>query len=292
MFEELESKLQQEKPLQQIPINGVLDSPLFNPDGYREKLKHIDEMTDRELYNLLKDNHVTILSDLFMNNNMMYLSLITNSKFLTAMIQVMGSIPDISHDITVFCNKLAYDYLTLADVEKDSYIKQLLFALSKTVNKRVIPSLLGIGIPEDLASYLALARYSSQKEMVNVKRLNLVIMNSSQELMTEQRIVWIYEKLFNKITMLFEATMFDVYKQEELTESMDIIYSTIGLAVIDILNGMPMADIRKVLISYAGDYNALYINSGVKFSIKSLSGEYQRILDVVELLKEEQIYVP
>lgn len=284
------STVNQSKPL---TAGEVLNNPLFNPDGFRIKLSNMDNLTDRDLYNLIKENYETILSDIFMKENPSYIELFTNSRFLSIMIQVMSSIIDVPYNIRVYCNKLAYDYLTYNEKSDDKYITQLFLSLSKTVNKMIIPTLIGLGLSEELASYLALARYSSLKEMVNVKRLNFVIMTSSTTVMTEQMIVNIYCKLFTKCTTLFEGTMFNVFKQHEMNEDMDLIYSTISLAVLDVLNSMTTADIRSVLMSYAQDYSALYKNTGVRFPIESISYvDYGRILDIVDALKAEQIYVP
>ena len=92
-----------------------------------------------------------------------------------------------------------------------------------------------------------------------------------------------------------QSTFF-VYDDEEewVTEEIMEIYSTISLAVLLILNNMTSDKIRKVLISYTGDYNALYSgnSNSYRFSMKAISTDYSRIIDVVEALKEEGIYVP
>lgn len=288
MFEQYMKDISKEPKRELVEIK-LFENPAYNPLALKDKLKNIDKLDDRELYTLLKDGYDTLLSTIFTDNDAEYLDLFTNSRFITIMIQVMSSINNISHINRTYINKIVYDYITLS--ENDQYIKQLLHSLSKTVNKDILPKLLGLGLREDIAIYLALARFSSQKEIVNVKRVNFVIMTSPIEIMTEQMIVYIYEKLFDRVTPLFTGTMIDNCKQD-MNPDMEEIYSTISLAVLDILNLMPSSDIRKVLISYVGDYQALYLQNGYRFSLQCLSNDYARINTVVEALKFENIYVP
>lgn len=292
MFDEFYNSVKQKKPTTKVTLDLSQDM-LFNPSLFKDKLKNIDSLSDRELFDLIKDSYKSLLSDLFFGNNS-YLELFTNSKFLIAFTQVISNVKDLSYDNKIHCNKLAYDYFTSHN--PDPYIKQLLYSLSKVINRMEIPALLGLGIPEDLASYMALSRFSSQKDKVNVKRLNLIIINSDPKLMTEQTIVYIYEKLFDRFTPLFESTMFDVYTLEDnFSESMQNIYSIISLSILDILNGLPSETIRRVLISYEGDYKAFHAHLNrktIRFSMQCLSPDYSRINQVVEALKAEDIFVP
>ena len=289
MFEQYMKDISKEPKRELVQVK-LFNNPAYNPIVLKEKLLNIDSLQDKELFEILRDSYESILTDIFVDKNEYYLHLFTNTRFLSIMIQVISSINNISHTNRTYVNKIVYDYLTLD--KKDQYVKQLMYSLSKMVNKDVLPRLLGLGLQEDLAIYLALARFSSQKEIVNVKRVNFVIMTSPIEVMTEQMIVYIYEKLFDRITPLFVGTMIDNCKQD-MSQEMEEIYSTISLAVLDILNTMPSNDIRKVLISYVGDYQAIYYKSGYRFSMQCLSNDYSRINQVVQALyANENIYVP
>lgn len=278
-----------------VDVN-IMDTPVFNVQILYDKLSNIDSLSDKELYSILKIGYKELLEDIFKKDTPLYLSLLTNSKFITIFTQVMST-EMLDYDHTIYCNKIAYDYLTLSN-NKDKYIEQLYYTLSKVVNRGIIPGLLSLGIPENLASYMALARYSSLKELINVERVNFIIVSSPKEVMTEQMIVWIYEKLFDRFTPLFEGTMFDVVKDEDddqYNDDMLEVYSTISLAILDIMNNLPSQDIRKVLISYVGDYEILYRKPGektIRFSMRSLSDDYVRINQVVQALELENIYVP
>jgi len=269
---------------------NILDNPILNSSLLREKLEHIDTLSDRELFILVRDSFDSVLKQIFSNKDQDYLKVMTNTKFLVALHQVVSNI-NLNHTQRIQCNKLAYDYFTSEN--NDPYIKQLFFALSKSVNRDIIGALCSIGLSEDLASYLALARFSSEKEIINVKRLNFIIVSSSVDIMTEQMIIRIYEKLFDSVTPLFEGIMFDGLDMDDeyISESMNLIYSTISLAILEILNNMPLQDIRKVLISYQGDYEALYHQTKPRFQVSAISGDYMRILNVIDALKEEKIFI-
>lgn len=288
MFDQYMKDIAKEPKRELVQIK-LFDNPAYNTLVLEEKLRALDSLEDREVYSLLRDGYESILSTIFIDKNKQYLDLFTNSRFVSILIQVMSSITNISHINRTYINKIVYDYIILQD--SDPYIKQLLYSLSKTVNKDILPRLLGLGLPEDIAIRLALSRFSSQKEIVNVKRVNFIIMTSPIEIMTEQMIVFIYEKLYDRFTPLFIGTMIDNCRSD-MEGDMDEIYSIISLAVLDILNVMPSNDIRKVLISYVGDFQALYSQNGYRFSLQCLSNDYARINAVVDALKYENIYVP
>ncbi len=291
MFEKFIEEVKiKDKDIPKYQSLDLFNNPMLNTSLLWKKLSCIDTLSDRELFNLVKNSFDDVLKLIFSNGDQDYLKLITNTKFLIALNQVVLNL-DLTYIQKIHCNKLAYDYFTSGN--SDPYTKQLFFALSKSVNRSIIGALCSTGLNENLASYLALARYSSEKEMINVKRLNFIIISSSADVMNEQMIIKIYEKLFDSITSLFEGIMFDGLDMDDefVSESMNLIYSTISLAILDILNNMTSQDIRKVLISYQGDYEALYHKRKPRFQVSAISGDYIRILDVIEALKGEKIFI-
>jgi len=294
MFEKFINDVKKQAEVEETTVSiNISNNPALNKDYLRNRIDYIDSIEDDELYKIVKETHRSILEEIMTRNDSQYIDAFTNPKFLLALIRVLSNVT-LDHSERVCCNKLAYDYFTLKN--NDSYIKQLFYTLSKNVNRDKIPLLIAIGIPENLAIQLALARYSSNKENINVKRVNFIITSSPISIMNEQTIVYIYEKLFDNFTPIFSATMTDVYDDEEewVTDEIMEIYSTISLAVLTILNNMPSDKIRKVLISYTGDYNSLYSGqtNASRFSLNALSSDYSRITAVVEALKEENVFVP
>ena len=137
-------------------------------------------------------------------------------------------------------------------------IKELLFGLSKVVNRAKILQLLGIGgITEELAAYLALSANSDSNGITNVKRVNFILLQQPVNKMTTQYIVKIYEKLFNSAKEIFIGTITDAYKEATLDgmaqgdsdkfKSIETIYNREVDAAIAILNSLPFENIKFVI---------------------------------------------
>lgn len=261
----------------------------INKSTFKTKMQSIDRLSDMEIMHLIKDNLDMIINDV-LRNDKSYKDILLNKRFIMNLVRVMCSIP-INHLQRVFCNKVFYDY-RVSDLPIDEEISQSFFNLSMVANKDLVQQLIAIGLDEITACTLAMCRFSSTKERINAERLNFVIEQQDPDLMKEQMIIWIYEKLFSSITDLFIATMLEAYNAEDqlkLGENFMDIYGEVGLAVLTILNNMPLDSIRKVLISYAceWEYNGKY---EVRFSLRSLSEDYSRISQVVSNLLAEGYY--
>ena len=84
--------------------------------------------------------------------------------------------------------------------------------------------------------------------------------------------------------------MFDVYTEDDLRTAEEYqrdIYSTMSLAILELLNVMPSSDIMTILSSYSMSAR----NRNIRFSLR-LSNDYYRINQVIEVLNSQGIYVP
>lgn len=276
---------------QQMPPEPNMVMPSFdgvNRENFIVKMGNIGILSDNEIIHLIKENIDSIVNDV-LSNNIPYIHILFNKRFIANFIKVMHSIP-IDYTKRVCCNKISYEYLC-EDV-KDEEVKKAFLNLSMVTNRDIVNSLISLGLDESLSAMLAMSRFSSVKEKINAERLNFVIAQEDPNLMTEQMIVYIYEKLFDKITDLFVATMLEVYSPEEqlrLGPDFMEVYGTIGLAVLTIVNNMPLENIKHVLISYATDweYNGRH---ETRFSLRNLSADYSRISQVVHALLKEGYY--
>lgn len=264
----------------------------LNAANYKNNVLHcIETMDDYNLCMFLKNNIESLCQDIMREQIAPYAGHFQNDKFVNALIKAISSIP-ITNDIVVACNRVIYDYFTLDNADK--HIKQLYLTISKIVNKDLISSLMGLGLDEDTASNLAICRHSSMNEKTNVKRLNFTIYFKDSEIMTEQKIVWIYEKMFDRVSDLFQAIMFETYtpQQEEVfNHNFPENYSTVSLAILCILNNMTSVNIRRVLLGYYSEWEYKG-KPRVRFSMRALSNDYSRIINVVESLAQEGTYIP
>lgn len=265
---------------------------LMTPDTLKQKFNNIDALSDKDLYDLFIKHFNDILDCIFKDKDKQMISLFTNARFITIATQAMYSLT-ISDTQRKRCNKLAYDYLVLKDDNKDENVSDLLISFSKVINKDVIPRLCGLGLSGNVSSMIALARYSSDKETNNVKRLNKVIMKQPSKIMTEQMIVDIYCILYTSALDLFEGVMYDIASYQNLNNNEIEIYGTISLALLDIINELPLNLIEEVLRRFVDNKQMLYPDNGLRFNIESISPEdYSRLLSVIDKLKAEHVYIP
>ena len=262
----------------------------LNQNAFKASLNNIPNMDEHQIAILVKNNIDEISGDI-LSGTIPYISLFEDSKFINGFIRAVSSIP-IEYKFRLACNKLTYDYFTSDNALPE--IKQRYLHISRVVNRPEISKLMSLGIDENTASNLTLCRYSSPNERTNVKRLNFTMYHKDPNVMTEQMIVWIYEKLFDRISQLFYGVMFEVYtpqEEQDFGDNFMEIYGTVGIAVLDILNNMTSENIRQVLLGYIEEWE-FRERPCVRFTLRSLSGDYSHITRVVEYLDSMGKYVP
>lgn len=247
-------------------------------------------MNDKDAFNLVKNNYKIMLSDIFdkkeRKETSNFIKYFTDSKFLSIMTQVMYTeTPDEKSKRRL--NKMCFDYIVLQSKNKDQYIVDLISALSRTINRDIIPILCTIPLSESMAATIALSRYSSEKENINIKRLNKVLMNQPLETLNEEKIVNIYLKLFDHVLPLFTGVMLDVQSPQNMSSDAEEIYGMITLAMLDIMNELPIGDIKKGLKLFNEDRKILYPDSPLRMNLKCCSEtdfpRFVRALDELEL---------
>lgn len=268
---------------------------LVDSDILIDRVQKLDNMNDGEIYELIAKSYNLLLDANFLKKDkhkVLIAKAFTNFRFVSILVNVIGSV-ELSSIQYINCNKLIYDYLTSNG--RDENIENALYSLGWNNNRENIMRLKARSLDDKLATYLAIARKSSVDERLTVERVNVIIMNQSKDLMTEQMIVNIYEDLFSDTLLgLFEGIMFDPWTQEvELDENQEIIYDTINLAILDILNDMPSEMIYAVLENYATDRQMVFNSQPTRFDIHSISSDYQRILNAIEELEHfKNIKIP
>lgn len=258
-------------------------------------LSTIDIMDGTELYKIVHDYYNAILNNIFHNKEngqgSPFTYLFTVPKFIITLTQIMYvETPDDTTRRRL--NKMSYDYLVLKERDQDKYVSGLLMSLSKAINKDKIPKLCTLQLSEEFASLLLLARYSSEKEIINVRRLNRVLINQPLSSLSEQKIVDIYIQLFSHVLPLFTGIMLDVMPTQTMTPDMQEIYGLITLAALDIMNELPLQDIKAGLTMFNDDRKIQYSDMPLRMNLESCSPEdYPRFIAAIDELKSEGVYI-
>lgn len=260
-----------------------------------QSLSNINTLTDRDAYSIIKEYYENVLNIIFdspdKNLKTKAINIFTIPKFIIAMTQVMYTINP-NHQVRRRLNKMCYDYLVISEHDSNDYIGGLLMSLAKTINRDKIPLLCAIPLPEDLSSMIALSRYSSEKEVVNVKRLNRVLMNQPVDSISEQQIVNIYLTLFDHVLPLFTGVMLDVESPSNMNQNAMEVYGVITLSILDIMNELPTADIKKGLTLFDEDRRIQYSDKPIRINLESITeSDYPRILTAIDQLKSEGIII-
>lgn len=264
---------------------------ILNPELLWNKLADIEHLDDSELYKILSNYLDKILDEIFNNKNTRFISLFTTPKFISTLTQVLYNIT-LSDSQKKKLNKMAYDYL-IKKTEKDEYVSSLLSVMAKVVNRDIIPTLCGLGMPESIAAMLAMARFSNEKEIINVRRLNHILMQQPPETLSEQLIVDIYCKLFDHMLALFEGVMLDVVSPQVMSSGEAEIYGLITLAALDIFEALPMQTLKYGLSLFEEDKRVLYSDYHVRMNLESCSPQdYPRLLAAIDELKSAGVFMP
>lgn len=258
--------------------------------------KEFDTISNEEMCRLIKTYYKIILTDIFEKRERKevskFIKYFTKAKFIYSLTQAVYSI-ELDTVSKRRLNKMCYDYLVLKDKFEDEYACGLMMSLSKTLNRDTIPKLCALSIPEDTAATLSLSRYSSEKENINIKRLNKALMKQPENLLDEQKIIDIYLALFDRVLPLFTGVMLDVVSPQNMqSTSAEEIYGLITLAILDIVDELPVADIKRALKLFDEDRKILYPDSSLRMNFKACSpADFPRFCRALDELEAEGVYI-
>ena len=159
-----------------------------------------------------------------------------------------------------------------------------LYRLAYKYNKEWIEKLINVSLKETEALWLVVNRFSSTDERRNIRRMVRAIQHLSQDYMTEEVIMKIFEIFFNdQVSSLFCAVMTD--KLEVFDNSNEeYVYSTVSNALLNVLTTMNTDDIRDILKTYLDELQ----KSGARgrFSLNSINPtDYKNIVEATKELE-------
>jgi hypothetical protein len=186
-------------------------------------------------------------------------------------------------------NKLIYDYLSLAVDTKDNEVTSIYSNIASIVNAKDIIPLTSI-MPPDSAKLLVVSRYSSLIAEECVKNFNSTIVFSNADFSLKD-IIYIYSRFYaDDFSQLFCTTM--TYEIEPTTDNGKRLNDRISFALLYILESMTSGDIDRTLMRYNGFLTLYYPTLYIRFSLRGLSKDFERVSDRVEYLCNEGIIIP
>jgi hypothetical protein len=249
---------------------------------------------DREVYEILEASYTTLLTeDIVKGDKQLIRTLFTQDKVLGAMSRVVSTkYRQFTYEQRVYLNKILYSMI-MNNTADNEYSHNMLMSIATENNHDQVMNLNRF-LPNDVSATLAVMRYSSFKEMNNVRRLNDAIMKSLKPAdNTEQIIVNIYDVLYPRVTYLFEGIMIDVKDRSKLSEDEREIYGIQGLAILDVIEQMPVPSIHKVLKTFYGDLHMIFEDCPTRFSLFSIAAcDYPRITEVNRQLSAGSAIAP
>lgn len=283
-------KPEQTKEVNMVNIN-TNDDVLFN------SLANYKSLSDVELRNLLGNNFGYILSQIFDNYSFNgngnkyagYIHIFTDTRVINIMNEIVYSSQMLPENIKVYCNKLVYDYIKYAKSIPNGNEKDIVISSMRTfaslVNRDLVPRLKEFGIDEKDAENIVMASRSSLDPLVNVKRVNHIIIGLPQAILNESLITAIYFILFRSASTILEGVMLDVQVVSELPEGKQIGYALINLAVLKMLNdNLSDTDMEKTLFIYSQDKQFRFPDKPVRFNMRSFSpNDYPRLDYIIQL---------
>mgnify|MGYP003398833432 FL=1 len=220
----------------------------------------------------------------------------TNATFLRNFVYVLTQTTDsakilatIKSRYRITINRITYDYYSASSAEeKNSEVCDLLLKLCELVDFEYIRPLTNIVDPTT-AKFMTMAVFSSNDIERCVDRLNDLIIKTGFDFSIND-IVEIYGRFYsNSFSLLWNYTMTSVYdnlKPNELHNN-----DRINLALVNILNNMTSEDIYKILYQYSC-YVTMMQKAKIRFSVRGLSNDFSRINKVVNVLLDEEVYLP
>ena len=154
-LEEINKQFNSIKPEEKKYMNADFDQ--LSENAFKNSIPNFKNMDEHNLAVLIKNN-IDIISKDILRDDPVYAPLLTDQNFIAAFIRAVSSIP-IQYTTKLACNKVTYDYFTSENPDRN--IKHQYLNMSRVINREVINKLITIGLDENTACNLALARYSS-----------------------------------------------------------------------------------------------------------------------------------
>lgn len=285
--------------IENAPIGATFSTIEYTFDSFLNKLNDGTISDNKIQSNILYSYNIYLDYDNFKNpkTRLIFQSLWTNIRFLKNFLHVLKTNDNIVNSLKKYnitaINTITYDYYCITNNEqKDSEVLALLLDISMLLSMKYIIPLCTI-METNSALFITVAKFSSFDQDKCVRRLNEFIINLGYDFSIKD-IIYIYSIFYNEgFAILFNYTMICDDNHQILDNPLSRKnYDNISLAILNILNSMTSMEIYKVLKQYGSYITLMNKIASVRFSMKTLSNDYSRVLSIVEQLSDEGVFLP
>lgn len=266
---------------------------------YDSFLKNIDTMSDIKIRDIIKyGNYLDYDNFNDPKTRKVFEALWTNMRFIENLKWLLMNdnifLNNTRRIYTTAINKIVYDYYIsfIKDDVTNNKVLNTLLDISEIINFDYILKMSTL-IDKQSAKFICLSRFSSFDKRECVKRLVEFIQNLGYDF-TVKDIVYIFVLFYGEsFSDLFNTIMTHTIDYYQLNPNQKKMYDNTSLAIVSIVNSMSDIEMRNLLQSY-GSYLMLIDYGGkVRFSIRNLSSDYNRINSMVEFVENRfEIHIP
>ena len=267
---------------------------MVGPQSIADRLKPVLTLPDEEAYLVLAGEYRDFLSNV--NDSPCFDEFKRSGRFVSLLTQVCLAYP-LDYEERVYCNAMVYKGMG----ESSEPLKALLLNLGHAANRTMVSAFKRCGLDRTLAIFLAVSRKSCFNPRDCISRMNLVIMCSSPEVMTVQRITDVYCAscaTVEDVNRLFSNTIKDafIYHSTDpwITPSHIAIAHRMDSALLSILESLGEVQIFNVLEEYHSNVSLFNLGEeDVRFSFKSLNCvAFPKIAKALDDMAKHQHYLP
>ena len=256
--------------------------------NFYASINSIDTMNEKDRNIFIRD-FIDTISNQILDGTCRYMKKLVTPEFLSTCKDVISSIP-ITTNRKIALNYLAYSYFFSPSPNPD--VVALIMEIGYIINRDYANILMDIGngLTKNDATRICIARFSSTDEKLNVHRMNYILYMINPEIMNHQMVVWVFEALFNQVRYLFVASMFEDLSMLNGSCFEDT-FSNVSLALLTIVNNLMLTDINYLINLFLDEWE-YHGRQEVRFSLRSLSGDFSRIRSVIESMETSGTLIP
>lgn len=280
---------------------SFLDNSKTFPAIYKEKFIDINNVPEKEIYEVLNGSLKLILENLYnADDNRLEKSLFTNQKFLSTLVQLLIDRNNRNEimDLELLIRLNSFILICLNSKIEDELMRNTYVEMAYQTNKRAVDCLSPL-VSREIAIDMALIYFRSNDNFVNIVRLNDYIIKLPKKFINEQLVIDIYTVFDYDLGVLglsdlAKSLLFDftIVENNNESENLSIMINAL-LAMIEQTPSITRIVLMNITNYYYGLGNGMCRGMRISLSRNISPSEYPNIVQTINRMRmEENILVP